>query len=260
MYNQSIRVGNSLFALCNEGLIDVGQVVLSNSVLQAKAISLPILNAKLNYKEVKLVHYGSHLGLTVNNEGLDYWFNMETEGWYKINGQIIGSGVGYSGEFYFIDNKGVFYSGYNADSDEEWNGEEVVKKEIRGLYITSWSDLGSSNNKRADFVVLDCFMEGGDYAVWSDVISDYNVDIYNKATLPKQFNLEGVGWEDLEVLWEEGWNKLQWGGEKANAYNKIKFTRGSMGRSLAIKYEIAGLDVKDFIIGKTTIIFTIANK
>lgn len=261
LFAQKIRFGTSLYCLSSNGLIDLQAAIATSNVVAAKGLSDALNDSGIDYGQMKLYLHDKYLILAVNNEGTDYWFNFQTGGWFKINGQVISSLVNLKGDLYFINGNGELFKAFANNCDDRIVDNELVQDQVRGVYITNWVDLSNSNNKRADFLVLDLYQAGGEYTVYANVSANYNYDYFNKSSLPRQIARTGIDWSviDNRTLLE-GKEYYLWGGVRINAYNTIKFNCGAFGRSLAVKFEVVGLDVVEFVLGDVKMSITVASK
>lgn len=218
----------------------------------------PLREGRLDYSVMKLAKFENFLILYVNNESYDYIYNTETGGYAKISGFVINTAATLLDKFYFADVNGIFYQGFIAPYDQVISNPidgTIGKKEIQASYTTTWNDFGTNNNKKANFLTLDLYMEGGDYSVVANVATNYNCSTFSSSKLPKQINRQ-VRWNDF-TTWDTVKEKL-WQGVVLNAYNNIKFTRGGLGRSVAIQIDVVGTEVAEFTLGNISIDFEVA--
>lgn len=227
IYSEFVEFGTNVFCLSKDGLIDLQVALKTDNIVQAKALSNPLLAKVKDWSKVSLFKYSKYLVLTQANLQLHFLLNTETFGYSANNGYIITHSATLSNNHYMLDSNGYFYITNTAENDD---GAEIL-----AIYKTSWFDLGNKKRKHLRQVTLDLDNVTGNYDISCDVLADYNAVNKARSFLPKTLN-SVKRWDDIKNTWTDA--RTAFFGNNNNAYNTITFNRTNLGRTLQIEVKI----------------------
>lgn len=259
LYGYTTRVGTSLFALSDNGLIDIQIAINNGNIYDALRINTPLLQANLPYQYMSLFSFNKYILLLVNNYSYDYWYNLETKGWFKLDGITIAKQVSLYGNLYILNDKGYFFKLLSSKEDDYYNEinepPSFEKRPINAVYTTDWSWLNGSQNYKKMIVSTIDLNINGDIESYYGAGKDYDNDSYKLSSLPRQLSLNGSNWSNIDpVPIKDGKEKFLWG-KLLNRWTTIKFPCHGIGRAFSIKMTLICNELKDATIGNITVEF-----
>lgn len=249
LYNSSIQYGTSLFILSSEGIIDLSIALNDNSINRAKYMSLPLQDSIIPYETYKIYSYKNYICLSAPNLQYGYYWNTDTQGFFKVSGLLIDTTAYIQDRLFYIDTAGILYEGFNNVCDETLLNGEIVKNPINYEYVTSFENNNSDNWKKANLISIDSYQESGSATFSSLVLTDYNYDITDTHTnLLPSFSAYIPRWQDWST-WNEC-NELVWSSKTVSStVYTIKLSTQGVGRTVAIRIYGQSLNIELFSFG-----------
>lgn len=259
IYDESIKLGNNLNFLSKNGLFDCNSLVVSNSILKSRSISLPIYNSDFDFSSLKHCIFNNNVyffnkSKLENKDETILVLSLETMGYSLLKGIRVFDFTSLENKLYFYNEQGLFEAFASYDDDG---------KDIEASYVTKWEDFGTMHNKKVNYVNLHLAQGSNQNKISVVLNNNYNSTSKLTSYLPVDINTS-INWHNIRTNWSIV-KKILWKYSSKYNYGNLKFSKSGFGRVLSVGIQISSTLVeatskKPLIIGAITINYVKAKK
>ncbi len=239
IYDESIRLGNNLNFLSKSGLFDCNSLIVSNSIVKSRYISLPLYNSDFDFSNLKHCIFNNNVyffnkSKLENKDDTILVLSLETMGYSLLKGIKVFGFTSLENKLYFYNEQGLFeaFSYYNDDG-----------KDIEASYLTKWEDFGTTKKKKINNINLYLEQRSNHNQISITLNTDYANSNKLTSYLPTNVDTD-ICWHNIRKNWSIV-KKILWKYSKKYHYGSFKFSKSGFGRAVSVGVAVSSKATED---------------